>query len=67
MIFQDLRLTSSVSRLEDLSPEMRKKLKTLALIELSTVLDMYELEYEKIKRKKLKKRIKSNENIFLLI
>lgn len=57
--FQELRLNQSVSRLEDLTPDMRKKVKTLALIELSAVLDMYGLELEKIKRKKTKKRTKS--------
>jgi hypothetical protein len=38
---------------------MHKKVKTLALIELSSVLDMHGLEYQKIKRRKLRKRIKS--------
>ena len=38
---------------------MRKKVKTLAMIELSAVLDLYGLEFEKIKRKKTKKRVKS--------
>ncbi len=57
--FQDLRLNSNVVRLEDLTAEMHKKVKTLALIELSSVLDMHGLEYEKIKRRKFRKRIKS--------
>jgi len=39
---------------------MQKKVKTLSLIELATVLDMYGLEYEKIKRRKLRKKVKSN-------
>lgn len=51
-----------VVRLESFNDETRKKIKLLAHIELTTVLDAYELDYEKFKVKKQRKRFKSKYN-----